>query len=62
VTGTETYSSVQHDFNIIWCSCCLAVAVTSGAGTANPSEAPEFTSGFSGVHVDRSVIFLCSLL
>ena len=27
---------------------------TSGAGTANPSGAPEFTTGFCGIHVTRS--------
>jgi hypothetical protein len=31
--------------------------VTSGAGTANPSGAPEFISGFRGVHVARSLVF-----
>ena len=31
---------------------------TSGAGTAYPSEAPEFTLGFSGVRVTRSLV-LC---
>jgi hypothetical protein len=34
--------------------------VTSGAGTAYTSGAPEFTSGFSGVHVSRSlVLYVC---
>lgn len=28
------------------------MGVRSGAGTANPSEAPEFTSSFSEVRVD----------
>jgi hypothetical protein len=33
---------------------------TSGGGTAYPSEAPEFTSGFSGVRVTRSlVLYVC---
>ena len=31
---------------------------TSGAGTTYPSRAPEFTTGFSGVHVTRSLL-LC---
>ena len=31
--------------------------VTSGARTAYPSEAPEFTPGFSGVRVARSLVF-----
>ena len=31
--------------------------VTSGAGTANPSGAPEFISGFREVHVARSLVF-----
>ena len=31
---------------------------TSGAGTAYPSEAPEFTPVFSGVRVTRSLV-LC---
>ena len=30
------------------------MGVTDGAGTAYPSEAPEFTPGFSGVRVTRS--------
>ena len=34
--------------------------VTSGAGTAYPSEAPVFTSVFSGVRVTRSlVLYIC---
>jgi hypothetical protein len=32
--------------------------VTCGAGTACPSGAPEFTAGFSGIRVTRSLI-LC---
>ena len=38
---------------------------TSGAGTAYPSEAPAFTSVFSGISVARSLVFLvvfCGLL
>ena len=31
--------------------------VSGGAGTAYPSEAPDFTPGFSGVHVVRSFVF-----
>ena len=31
--------------------------VTYGAGTVHPSGAPEFTLVFSGVHVDRSLVF-----
>jgi hypothetical protein len=31
--------------------------VTSGAGTANPSEKPDFTPVFSGVHVPQSLVF-----
>ena len=35
---------------------------TSGAGTAYPSGAPEFTPGFSGIHVTRSlVLYVCFL-
>ena len=34
---------------------------TSGAGTANPSGAPEFTTGFCGIHVTRSLA-LCVLV
>jgi hypothetical protein len=30
--------------------------VTSGAVTANPSGAPEFTPTISGVHVTRSLV------
>jgi len=34
----------------------------SGAGTAYPSGAPEFTSGFSGVRVTRSLVLcVCSV-
>ena len=39
--------------------------VTSGSGIANPSEAPEFTPGFSGVRAALSLVFcvlLCRLL
>ena len=35
----------------------FVAGVTSGAGTANPSEAPEFNPGFSGVRVSQSVVF-----
>ena len=36
------------------------MGVTSGAGTAYPSGVPEFTSGFSGVRVTRSlVLYVC---
>ena len=36
------------------------MGATSGAGTANPSGAPEFTPGFSGVRVARSlVLYVC---
>ena len=36
------------------------MGVTSEAGTAYPSEAPEFTPVFSGVHVTRSlVLYVC---
>jgi hypothetical protein len=31
--------------------------ITCGAGTANPSGAPEFTPVFSGVRVARSLLF-----
>jgi hypothetical protein len=34
------------------------IILTSGAGTAYPSGAPEFTPGFSGVRVTRSLV-LC---
>jgi len=30
---------------------------TCGAGTVHPSGAPEFISGFSGVHATRSLVF-----
>jgi hypothetical protein len=36
------------------------MGVTSGAGTAYPSGAPEFIPGFSGVRVTRSlVLYVC---
>jgi len=36
------------------------MGVTSGAGTAHPSGAPEFTPVFSGVRVTRSlVLYVC---
>jgi hypothetical protein len=39
---------------------CNTTGATSGGGTAYPSEAPEFTSGFSGVRVTRSlVLYVC---
>jgi hypothetical protein len=31
---------------------------TSGEGTAYPSGAPEFTPGFSGVRIPRSLVFM----
>jgi len=33
-----------------------ATGATGGAGTAYPSGAPEFTPGFSWVHVTRSLV------
>jgi hypothetical protein len=30
----------------------------SGAGTAYPSEAHEFTPGFSGIRVTRSLLYV----
>jgi len=33
------------------------MGATCGAGTAYPSGAPEFTPGFSGVFVARSLVF-----
>ena len=36
--------------------------VTSGAGTAYPSGAPEFTQVFSGVHVTRSLVLYVHVL
>jgi len=36
------------------------MGVTSGAGTAYPSAAPEFTPVLSGIHVTRSlVLYVC---
>jgi hypothetical protein len=37
------------------------MGATSGAGTAYPKEAHEFTPGFCEVHVAQSS-FLCSVL
>ena len=42
------------------CKKSNTTGVTSGAGTAYPSGAPEFTSCFSGVRVTRSlVLYVC---
>jgi hypothetical protein len=41
-----------------WNDACFWAFHTSGAGTAHPSGAPEFTPGFSGVRVTLSVV-LC---
>ena len=39
---------------------CSTTGATSGAGTAYPSGAPEFTPVFSGVRVTRSlVLYVC---
>jgi len=35
------------------------MGATSGAGTAYPSGAPEFTPGFCGVRVTQSISFMC---
>ena len=35
------------------------IGATSGAGTAYPSGAPEFTPIFSGVCVTRSLVLMC---
>ena len=32
------------------------MGATSGTGTADPSKAPMFTPGFSGVRVTRSLV------
>jgi len=38
----------------------LTKFVNSGAGTAYPSEAPEFTPGISGVHATQFlVLYVC---
>ena len=39
------------------CNKSKTTGATSGAGTAHPSVAPEFTLGFSGVGVTRSSVF-----
>jgi len=62
VTSKENYSSVQHDFNIIWCSCCLAVTpVYHGcyklSRNCKPFRSTWVHLRFSGVRVDRSVVF-----
>jgi hypothetical protein len=45
---------------IIYLQCnIISNHLTSGAGTAYPSGAPEFTSGFIGVRVTRSLV-LCA--
>ena len=36
-----------------------AMVATSGAGTADPSGAQEFTPVFSGVRATRSLVFMC---
>jgi hypothetical protein len=42
------------------CNHINTTGATSGAGTANPSGAHEFTPGFSGVRVTRSlVLYVC---
>ena len=42
------------------CNYINTTGVTSGAGTAYPSGVPEFTPGFSGVRVTRSlVLYVC---
>jgi len=38
------------------CNYSNTTGATSGAGTANPSGALEFTPVFSGVHVTRSLV------
>ena len=35
----------------------ITTSATSGAGTAYPSGAPEFTPGFSGVRFPQSLVF-----
>ena len=61
-----TYACGQHDFDVSWCSCLLKVTRRAspdcGTGTDNPSGAPEFIPGFSGVRVARSICLLCSVL
>jgi len=42
------------------CSSCFLSGATSGAGTAYPFGAHEFTPGFSGIRVTRSlVLYVC---
>ena len=42
------------------CNYINTTGANSGAGAANPSGAPEFTSDFSGVPVTRSLIlYVC---
>ena len=44
---------------------CNTTGDTSGGGTAYPSRAPDFNSGFSGVRIAQSFVFcvvLCRFL
>jgi hypothetical protein len=43
------------------CNWSNTTSATSGAGTAYPSGTPEFTPGFSGVRVTRSLVCVHAL-
>ena len=61
----QIYPNGRKDFPVLssfmtyhWlCIYNNTMGATSGAGTAYPSGAPEFTLWFSGVHVTQSLVF-----
>ena len=56
----NTSRSFPHSWHHLVCNYIDTTGVTSGAGTAYHSRAFEFTPGFDGVRVTRSlVLFLC---
>ena len=55
--STSRKQILQH---YAWCILMMLTGANSAAGTAYPSGAPEFTPGFSGVRVTRSlVLYVC---
>ena len=57
VTANCNPNPVIISFRTFVCNKGYMIGATSGAGTAYPSEALKFTCIFSGVCVDRSLVF-----
>ena len=56
VSSHSIHHQRHHDLSV-GLNFCNTTVVAPGAGYAYPCRAPEFTPGFSGVHVAQCLIF-----